>query len=403
MNENTYSNKNKTVVLMLLFLTWIINYLDKNSMSVALVPISKEYNLTTTQAGMVISTFFLAYAIMQLIGGYLTDRYGSKKVILVSLSFWSIFTIVTGFAWSFIALLVIRFIFGLGEGSFPTASSVTLAENFPKEQRGRAKGVLSASTAIGSILSAIIAAALIESVGWKNMFVIFGVIGIIFTFLLWKYLPNRAPSKSENKGEKVSYLKVLKTKIVWLFLLIYFGMSMVNWGLSSWLPSYWVNARGLNLVEAGAVNMFPTACSLLGILISSWALDKLKPGKEKFIIILGAIIGIAALILIISAHTVTAAVIYLCFAYFGVGLISVVLALPLKYLPQSSMGSSVGIMYFGGQMAGTIAPTLIGYTITVFNGSYNGAFVLLIFALVITIIAGSLLNVKKVNNEMAGE
>ena len=67
------------------------------------------------------------------------------------------------------------------------------------------------------------------------------------------------------------------------------------------------------------------------------------------------------------------------------------------------MGSSVGIMYFGGQMAGTIAPTLIGYIITVFNGSYNGAFVLLIFALVITIIAGSLLNVKKVNNEVAGE
>ncbi|MGX9134745.1 MFS transporter [Rummeliibacillus sp. JY-2-4R] len=413
MQENVYNNKNKTIVLTLLFLTWVVNYLDKNSMSVALISISKQFHLTTTQSGMIISSFFLAYAFMQLLGGWLTDKYGSKKVILFSLLFWSIFTVVTGFAWSFVSLIAIRFLFGLGEGSFPPASSVALAENFPKEQRGRAKGVLSASTQIGSIISVLLAAVLIKNVGWQNMFHIFGILGFVFMILLWKFLPNRASQKKEKNGNKVSYLNVLKMKSVWLLMLIYFGMSMVNWGLNSWLPSYWVNARHLELVKTGAISMIPTACSLIGILLSSWILDKLKPGKEKYLIILGSLISIFALYFTISAGSVSLAVTDLCFAYFGVGLISVVLALPLKYYGQNSMGSAVGMMYFGGQMAGTLAPTLMGYMISVFHGSYNGAFVLLIVSLVIPIIASLFLNMKgdgeknskaqKLSNEVGSE
>lgn len=403
MKENIYNNKTKTTVLTLLFLTWVVNYLDKNSMSVAIIAISKEFSLTPTQGGMVISSFFLAYAIMQLIGGWLTDKYGSKKIILISLLVWSIFTIFTGFAWSFVSLIIIRFLFGIGEGSFPSASSVSLAENFPKEQRGRAKGLLSASTQIGSIISVLLAAVLIESIGWNVMFFIFGILGLIFLLLLWKYLPDRAQQKETANTPKVSYINVLKNPTAWLLMLIYFGMSMVNWGLNSWLPSYWVNVRGLELVKTGFISMLPVACSLLGILLSSWALDKFAVGKEKYIIILGAVIGIIALYFTMHAEAVATALTFLCLAYFGVGLLSVVLAIPLKYFPQNSMGSTVGIMYFGGQMAGTIAPTLIGYTISVFNGSYNGAFTILIGSLFIPIIASFFLKLNSVKQQEIGD
>jgi MFS family permease len=135
-------------------------------------------------------------------------------------------------------------------------------------------------------------------------------------------------------------------------------------------------------------------CSILGIIISSWAVDKITPGKEKYIIMTGAAIGIIALYFTMSAGTIALALTFLCLAYFGVGLLSVVLALPLKYFPQNTMGSTVGIMYFGGQMAGTIAPTLIGYTITIFNGSFNGAFTILIGALFISIIASIFIKLK---------
>ncbi len=399
MNASGYNKKTKTTVLTLLFLTWIVNYLDKNSMSVALISISKEFSLTPTQGGMVISSFFLAYAIMQLIGGYFTDKYGAKKIILISIIVWSIFTIFTGFAWSFLSLIVIRFLFGIGEGSFPAASSVALAENFPKEQRGRAKGVLSAATQIGAIIAVLLAAVLIQIVGWRIMFVIFGALGFIFLLLLWKYLPERSMANGNAGVQKVSYLKVLKNPLAWKLMLIYFGMSMVNWGLSSWLPSYWVNVRELELVKTGFISMLPIACSLIGIAVSSWAVDKIESGKEKYIIITGSVISIAALYLTMSASSVSLALTCLCFAYFGVGLVSIVLTLPLKYFSQSTMGTTVGIMYFGGQMAGVIAPTVMGYTISLFNGSYNGAFTLLIGALFIPIITSLFLKLNATKQE----
>ncbi|KAA9018997.1 MFS transporter [Niallia endozanthoxylica] len=386
MEASGYNKRTKTIVLTLLFLTWIVNYLDKNSMSIALISITKEYNLTPTQGGMVISSFFLAYAIMQLIGGYFTDKYGAKIIILISVVVWSIFTIFTGLAWSFLSLIVIRFLFGIGEGSFPAASSVALAETFPKEQRGRAKGVLSAATQIGAIVAVLLAAIMVQSMGWRMMFFIFGALGFVFLLLLWKYLPSRAEAHGNAEGQKVSYLNVLKNPLAWQLMLIYFGMSMVNWGLSSWLPSYWVNVRGLELVKTGLISMLPVACSLIGIALSSWAVDKLASGKEKYIIITGAAIGIIALYFTMHAASVALALTCLCTAYFGVGLVSIVLTLPLKYFTQNTMGTTVGIMYFGGQMAGVIAPTVMGYTITLFNGSYNGAFMLLMGALSIPII-----------------
>ncbi|WP_423800618.1 MFS transporter [Neobacillus sp. SAB-20_R2A] len=402
MNENVYNKKTKTIVLTLLFLTWIVNYMDKNSMNVAIISISKQFHLNPTQSGMIISSFFLAYAIMQLIGGWLTDKYGSKKIILISLIVWSIFTIFTGFAWSFLSLIIIRFLFGIGEGSFPSASSVALAENFPKEQRGRAKGLLSAATQIGAITASIVAALMISKVGWNVMFYVFGGLGFIFLLLLWKYLPERTQLNRNQEKPKVSYINVLKNPLAWKLMLIYFGMSMVNWGLSSWLPSYWVNVRHLALVKTGLISMLPIAFSLLAIALSSWAIDKIAAGKEKYIIIIGSLIGIISLYLTMGAASVPMALTFLCMAYFGVGLTSVVLALPLKYFSQESMGTTVGIMYFGGQMAGTIAPTLMGYTITIFNGSYSGAFTLLILSLVIPIVTSLFLKTNSHSTQIKG-
>ena len=396
MDESVYKKRTKTIVLVLLFLTWIVNYLDKNSMNIAIVAISKEFHLNPTQSGMVISSFFLAYAIMQLIGGWLTDKHGSRKVILASLLVWSFFTIFTGFAWSFASLLVIRFLFGIGEGSFPSASSVALAETFPKEERARAKGVLTSATAIGAIVASLLAALMIQHVGWNVMFYLFGVLGFLFCILLWKYL--LPPGQTEKPARpKVSMKKVLKNPLAWKLMLIYFGISMVNWGLSSWMPSYWMNVRHIELVKTGMISVIPVIFSLIAINCSSWLMDKIGAGKEKFIIVIGSILGIISLFLMMNATSVTLAVTFLCLANFGMGMTAIVLAMPLKYFSQDSMGSTVGIMYFGGQMAGTIAPTLLGYMITLFNGSYDAAFTVLIIALVIPIITCFFLTLK--NNE----
>lgn len=148
-----------------------------------MIPISQEFGLTETQVGLILSSFFLSYAIMQPIGGSLADKFGSRKVILVSVVVWPLFTILTGTAWSFLSLIVIRFLFGIGEGSYPSASSVAVAESFSQHERARAKSILTSATTIGSVLATLVAASLSQHFGWQIMFVILGVLGLFLALL----------------------------------------------------------------------------------------------------------------------------------------------------------------------------------------------------------------------------
>jgi len=137
--ESGFSRWQKIACLSGLFLAWAVGYADRILMSVAVIPIAHEFSLDAGQAGMLLSAFYVSYAVMQLAGGWLSDRYGSRIVVVFCIVAWSVFTSATSFAWSFASLLAIRFMFGLGEGSFPPASSVTVAEVFPKLERARAK------------------------------------------------------------------------------------------------------------------------------------------------------------------------------------------------------------------------------------------------------------------------
>lgn len=113
-----YTRMQKTVCLAALFLAWAIGYSDRIVMSTAIIPISREFALDAARAGLLLSVFYVSYAVMQLLGGWLSDRYGSRVVVVMCVALWSLFTGLTGLAWSFGSLLVIRFMFGVGEGFF---------------------------------------------------------------------------------------------------------------------------------------------------------------------------------------------------------------------------------------------------------------------------------------------
>lgn len=181
-------NKNKYLILGLLCLAWFVGYLDRVSMSIAIIPITKDFNLSPTQVGLVLSSFFIGYAFMQPIGGWLADKFGSKRILIMAIILWSLFTALTGIAWSFISLIVIRILFGIGEGSFPPASSVAIAEHFPKTERARAKTLLLSSTSIGSAVGALVVAAVVTSYGWRSMFIFLGFIGVVISILFWLYV-----------------------------------------------------------------------------------------------------------------------------------------------------------------------------------------------------------------------
>lgn len=403
MNTAIANSKNKYLVLGLLCLGWIINYFDKVAINVAVIPISQEFGLSETQVGLILSSFFLSYAIMQPIGGSLADKFGSRKVIIISVVGWSLFTILTGTAWSFLSLIVIRFLFGIGEGSYPSASSVAVAESFPQHERARAKSILTSATTIGGVLATLVAASLSKSFGWQFMFVILGIVGLLLAALYAKFLhPTGAQAVAAKKTvEKLPLRKLLKISMLWKLMAIYFGISMVTWGMMSWMPTYMVKVRHLDMVSMGALASIPAILSFATVLLTGWLLDKRMVGRERLLIVIGSFIGIISLYLLSKAPTVALVVAYQTLANIGLAAaVTTTLTMPLKYIDPSSVGAASGLIYLGGQTAGVIAPTAMGFMIQQFNGSYDAAFWLLIIAVAIPFVVGmTLRTTPQVRNE----
>ena len=187
MQNGLVKNNKRHLILALLFLGWCLSYLDRMAMNVGIVQIAKDFNLSPSVMGVVLSSFFAGYALMQVPGGWLADKFGSRKVIVVAIVFWSVFTVFTGMAWSLMSMIIIRFMFGLGEGGYPAASSKAIADVFPKEERPSAQTTMMSSNSLGGVIAPLIATPLLVWIGWQNLFMVIGVLGVFGAALLWHY------------------------------------------------------------------------------------------------------------------------------------------------------------------------------------------------------------------------
>lgn len=400
MTTNEITKKSRNVILALLFLGWSLGNLDRYIMNYAVVSITGDLQLDASSTGIILSAFFLGYAIMQIPGGWLADKFGAKRVLLMAVIMWSIFTGLTAIAWSLTAMIVIRFLFGIGEGGFQPSSSKIIATIFPKEERGRAMSIMLTSGGIVSLIVPLLAAYLLGTIGWRMMFIIIGAIGAIIAFLYWKYikLPQEeaAIAGTENTTNKVNFKELLKTPLMWNLIIAYFCIYAVNWGLVSWIPTYLQKNRGLDLMSIGWAQTIPAITTIIGVYGSGYIIDKLPKGMEK---VLGsiscAVIGLL-LYLMFTAKTVSLFIGYQTvvsiFIAFVITLLPVIV---LKKLPSSITGSAMGIANTGGQLAGFVTPMAIGFMVDAFNGSFDAAFWMLIGFALICIVSLVTLNDQK--------
>lgn len=400
MITNEITKKSRNVILALLFLGWSLGNLDRYIMNYAVVSITGDLQLDASSTGIILSAFFLGYAIMQIPGGWLADKFGAKRVLLMAVITWSIFTGLTAIAWSLTAMIVIRFLFGIGEGGFQPSSSKIIATIFPKEERGRAMSIMLTSGGIVSLIVPLLAAYLLGTIGWRMMFIIIGAIGAIIAFIYWKYIQlpkdEAATAGTENTTNKVNFKELLKTPLMWNLIIAYFCIYAVNWGLVSWIPTYLQKNRGLDLMSIGWAQTIPAITTIIGVYGSGYIIDKLPKGMEK---VLGsiscAVIGLL-LYLMFTAKTVTLFIGYQTvvsiFIAFVITLLPVIV---LKKLPSSITGSAMGIANTGGQLAGFVTPMAIGFMVDAFNGSFDAAFWMLIGFALICIVSLVTLNDQK--------
>lgn len=376
----------KYVVLALLYIGWCVSYIDRVAINIALASVAKDMSLNPAAMGVVLSSFFIAYAIMQLPGGWLADRFGSKKVILVSLLLWSVFTVLTGFAWSLASLIVIRFLFGIGEGAFPCASFKGIPEYFPRPERPKMISFLVSSNYIGSAIAPLLIAPLLMAYGWRHMFAIIGVVGVVYVLIYALIVrPPAALSEAEQnsiKAEQTVGIKdLLKMPMMWQLVIAWFGLSLVNKGLDSWMPTYLLTVRHLDLKSVGIFTSFPFIAAGISTAIGGWVMDKFFDQREKYLLVISGALATVCLYGMYASEAVEMVVLFQCFVYFFKSFVlASVLALPLKLLPGNVVGSATGMINTGGQLAGFISPVVIGVMIGVFDGSYDAAFWFLIGA-----------------------
>ncbi|WP_339783715.1 MFS transporter [Paenibacillus sp. FSL R7-0313] len=391
MSKIMHSKHFKYIVLTLLFLGWCLGNLDRFVINYAIVGITQDLGLGASAQGIILSSFFLGYAIMQIPGGALADRFGYRKVILVSLFSWSVFTILTGSAWSLFSLIFVRFLFGIGEGSFFPSGSKAIATNFPINQRSGAMSIMLSSAAIMGVITPILTGHALVTIGWRNLFYIIGAVGILITALMFFLLkePAKPALANSHSGQqpKTSLKTVLKTPMIWNLFISYFSIYAVNWGLQSWMPTYMVNVRGLDMTQMGLLAAIPALVSIFTMILSGYVLDRIPAGKDRIIASVFGVLVALFLYLMGSAGSITTFITYMTIVTAMAGFIStLIISKSLKTMPESVVATANGFINTGAQLAGFLTPMLIGFLVEASGGSYATAFMMLIaFALICSI------------------
>src|ERR1700733_5893712 len=184
-------------VVGLLFLGGMINYLDRAALSIAAPFITRELNLSPSQLGVVFSVFFFGYAAFCFVGGYASDRFGARNVFGIASIVWSVFCGLTASVFSFTSLLVVRVIFGMGEGPYGSAANKLVSNWFPRRQQATAVGWANAGTPLGGALAGPVVGFIALTWGWRVSFVFIAAIGLCWS-VVWMLAVTERPDQNRH-------------------------------------------------------------------------------------------------------------------------------------------------------------------------------------------------------------
>ncbi|MCM3537906.1 MFS transporter [Priestia endophytica] len=385
--------KSKSIIILFLFLAGVINYLDRSALSVAAPYIQSDLSLTPTEMGIIFSSFSVGYAIFNFIGGMAADRYGAKLTLFVAMIVWSLFSGALALVIGFASMIIIRVLFGMGEGPLTTTTSKMINNWFPPSNRATVMGLAASGTPLGGAISGPIVGFIAITYGWRISFIIIMVIGFIWSICWLKFVKEKPENstekiKTENKKvERETNLKLtfyLKQKTVLFTAFAFFAYNYILFFFLTWFPSFLVDARGLSIQQMSIVTVIPWVLGFAGLalggLVSDFFYKKFfKKGvlfSRKLVLVtclfLSAVcIGFAGLV-----TTTASAVTLVAFSVFFLYLTgSIYWAIVNDVVDKNNIGSVGGFMHFLANTAGIIGPTLTGFLVDK-SGTYTAAFLL---------------------------
>lgn len=271
-----------------------ILYLDRICIASALDSIQLDLGLSNTETSYVLMAFTLAYGLFEVPTGRWGDRIGPRRVLTRISLWWSVFTALTGACTGLWSLLIVRFLFGAGEaGAFPNVARV-MAKWFPDAERGRAQGLLLAASQIGGALAPFLAAVLIQTIGWRWTFAVFGGVGTVWAAGFWWWFrdePSQHPSVNDAEVAHIGvhassgmvhaaipWRAVSRNPSIWFLGAIMTFGSFNSYIYFSWFPKYLKAARGVEPTEAGLMASMVLAFAATGTFIGGLLLDRVIRG-----------------------------------------------------------------------------------------------------------------------------
>lgn len=389
-------SKGRGVVILFLFLAGVVNYLDRSALSVGAPFIRHDLTLTDTQMGIIFSSFSVGYAIFNFLGGMASDRFGAKLTLFVAMIVWSLFSGAIVLAVGFVSMIVIRVLFGMGEGPLSATINKMVNNWFPPSNRASVVGLTNSGTPLGGAISGPIVGFIAISFGWRYSFIAIMLIGLIWALFWWKFVKEKpsdstsaeleiaAAKERDQSGKKYSLTFYLKQKTVLFTAFAFFAYNYILFFFLTWFPSYLVDARGLSVKDMSVVTVIPWILGFLGLalggIVSDFFYKKfIKKGvlfSRKLVLVtclfLSAVcIGFAGVV-----TTTVGAVTLVALSVFFLYLTGAIYwAIINDVVDQNNVGSVGGFMHFLANTAGIIGPTLTGYLVDK-SGTFTAAFIL---------------------------
>ena len=407
---DTRVGRHRFVILSLIFVVTVLNYADRATMSIAGTEVVKNLGLDPVMLGMIFSAFAWAYALGQIPGGWLLDKFGARRVYGCSLFLWSLFTMLQGtVGWiglvgasAAITLFIMRFMLGLVESPAFPANNRIVSCWFPTRERGTASALFNSAQYMAVVVFAPLMAWLTHAWGWEHVFLWMGGLGIVatvFWFALYRdplsdprlskaeldmmreggalvdLEANRKTTKPKTNMREVAQLFTNRT--LWAIYLGQYCITALTYFFITWFPIYLIKGRGMTIMEAGWVAALPAICGfsggVLGGMVSDYLIRKgMHPSRaRKTPFVIG--MGLAASL--VSANYVDAnwmVIALMALAFFGKGLAAVGWAVLSDTAPKGMVGLSGGVFNGIGNIAGIVTPVVIGYFVAS-TGSFNSA------------------------------
>lgn len=389
------------IVASLMWAAIAINYIDRTVLAAAAPFITKEFAVTPSEMGIIMSGFFWSYALLQIPAGMVADKVGQKKTLGFAVAWWSIATALTGLGTGFKSILGFRVALGVGEAAaYPSNAGIT-SKWFPDKERGTVGGLFDSGSKFGGAVAMPLIVWLISLFGWKMTFVIIGLVGVLWSviwIMYFKEIPeehkgvNAAELKHIRDGQSkkdgldnvqpMKWYELLKYRNIWAMCIGFFMINYTSYFFITWLPTYLVKEKGMGMLAMGFAAMLPLLVSMFVEVAAGWASDKVQSKgwlsltATRKLFLVGGLLMASSIGLAAFAESAVTAVALLCLAKSGTTIAaSQVWALPGDVAPKNMTSVVAGLQNSVSNMGGVVGPIVTGMILQS-TGSFNMALLL---------------------------